>query len=89
MRHVRESDLERLAAFLADLDAICAKNPALKARKKGVYYMKSKAFLHFHEDAGELFADVKLDGIAFDRFNVSRRNDQHQLLRAIKDELTP
>jgi len=87
MRHVQESDLERLSAFLQDLDALCAKTTALKVRKKGVYYLKSKAFLHFHEDDGDLFADVKLDGITFDRFNVSRRSDQHQLLKAIKGKL--
>ena len=88
MRHATESDLASLAQLLSELDNLALEWPALKLRKKGVYYLKSKAFLHFHEDEGALLADVKLDGITFESFNVSTRKGQSKLLRDIKGLLT-
>jgi len=31
-------------------------------KKRGVFYFKSRSFLHFHEDPAGIFADVKVDG---------------------------
>ncbi len=38
-----------------------------KEKKLGVFYRKSRAFLHFHEDDGALFADVRVSGTEFER----------------------
>ena len=50
-------------------DALTAQEPLLAERWKqrltersrGVFYFRAKAFLHFHENAAGLFADVRLD----------------------------
>lgn len=87
MRHATESDLDALSDLLSDLDNLADEFAAFRCRKRGSYYLKSKAFLHFHEDQGTLLADVKLDGSAFARFNVSERGAQRQLVREIRNLL--
>ena len=47
----------------------------LTERKRGTFYLKSSAFLHFHEDPAGMFADLKLAG-EFQRFRVSTRAEQ-------------
>ena len=54
MRHARDQDLDRLDDLLARLRAL----PGLTEKKRGVFYRKSRAFLHFHEDPKGLFADI-------------------------------
>lgn len=36
--------------------------PELRERSEGVFYLKSAAFLHFHEDPSGMFADLKENG---------------------------
>jgi hypothetical protein len=36
--------------------------PGLIEKKRGIFYRKREAFLHFHEDAAGMFADIKLSG---------------------------
>lgn len=68
MKHAGPAALERLAGLLAELRTL----EALNEKKPGIFYRKSRAFLHFHEDPKGLFADVRDEaGIDFDRFNVS------------------
>jgi len=55
MKHATADTLSRLEPLLKKLRA----NARLKEKKNGIYYFKSKAFLHFHEEADEIFADVK------------------------------
>jgi hypothetical protein len=43
-------------------------------KKLGVFYRKSNAFLHFHEDPAGLFADLKA-GTDFDRYPVNTKNE--------------
>lgn len=38
------------------------KLPQLHERKPGYFSRGSRAFLHFHQDAGDLYVDVRLDG---------------------------
>jgi hypothetical protein len=67
MRHARPDALDRLEPLLARIRAA----GVLKEKSRGVFYLNSKAFLHFHEDPKGLFADVKSpDGPDFDRFKV-------------------
>ena len=54
MRHARDADLDRLEDLLARIRTL----PGLKEKKRGVFYHKSRGFLHFHEDPKGLFADI-------------------------------
>jgi hypothetical protein len=56
MRHARSDALDALEAVLAALRA----RPELTERKRGIFYRKSTAFLHFHEDPAGLLADMKV-----------------------------
>ena len=55
MRHVTPDALDQLEPLLERLREI----PELREKKRGVFYRKSKAFLHFHEDPAGLFADLR------------------------------
>jgi hypothetical protein len=82
MRHARPQDLEPIAPLLADL----RKLPELKEKTFGIFYRGSKAFLHFHEDAGDLFADLRSGG-DFTRFPASTQRDQNALLKLVRAAL--
>lgn len=85
MRHVSDGDLDRLAALLVALRAI----KGLRERKRGNFQIGSRAFLHFHADGDDLFADVRLDGVDFDRHRVTNAQEQATLVRAIRAHLSP
>lgn len=78
MKHAGSSALDRLGPLLTQIRAL----PGLKERSRGVFYWKGRAFLHFHEDPGGLFADVRdAQGADFDRVEVSGSEGQAVLLR--------
>jgi hypothetical protein len=85
MRHATEEDLDRVEPLLAELRRL----PQLCERKRGSFSRGSRAFLHFHEDAGDFYVDVRLDG-AFRRARVTGDEEQADLLsrvrRALADE---
>jgi hypothetical protein len=54
MRHARDQDLDRIEDLLGQLRTL----PGLKEKKRGVFYRKSRGFLHFHEDPKGMFADI-------------------------------
>jgi hypothetical protein len=83
MRHITAEELDRLEDLLVSLREL----DGLREKKRGVFYRKSKAFLHFHEDPAGLFADVRLDGVTFDRYAVSSKKDQRELLARIRGAL--
>lgn len=86
MRHARGEDLDRLEPLLARLRAF----DALRERSRGVFYLKSQAFLHFHEDPAGLFADVRTaDGRGFDRIKVDEAAGVAELLRQVEAALAP
>ncbi len=67
MKHAGSAALDRLEPLLARLRAL----GGLKEKGRGVFYLKSRAFLHFHEDPTSLYADVRaLDGADFDRLKI-------------------
>jgi hypothetical protein len=67
MKHAGAQALERLAPLLDEVRGF----GALREKNRGVFYLRSKAFLHFHEDPAGLFADVRAaDGVGFDRIKV-------------------
>jgi hypothetical protein len=75
--------LERLSPLLARLRS----RPALREKRPGVFYWRSRAFLHFHEDPAGLFADVRLTD-HFVRLPASTRAQQSSLLRRIDAQLS-
>ena len=67
MKHAGVTTLDQLEPLIERLRAI----PALKEKSRGVFSLKSRAFLHFHEDPKGLFADIRtVDGKDFERFQV-------------------
>ncbi len=73
------------AAALADLSGLLDQirtRPGLTEKKLGIFYRKSKSFLHFHEDPKGMFADLSV-GPSFDRYPVDTEEDWKALLSAI------
>lgn len=58
MRHAGPATLARISPLLGELRS----RPVLRERRPGVFYLKSRSFLHFHDDPGGIFADVRLWG---------------------------
>lgn len=83
MKHASEEAIERLSELLAEVRAL----PGLTEKKPGVYYRKSRAFLHFHEDGDQLFADVRLSGPGFERLPSTTKKEQAVLLKAMRKAL--
>ena len=79
MKHAGADALDRLAELLAAIRRL----GVLTERSRGVFYQKSRAVLHFHEDPAGLFADLRTTG-DFDRFPVGSRAEQQSLLRLVK-----
>jgi len=69
MKHASASTIQKLRPLLEQIRNI----EGLKEKAPGVYYLKSKAFLHFHEDGAQIFADVRLNPPDFDRLPVNTR----------------
>jgi hypothetical protein len=80
MRHAGPAALDRLDALCGSLREI----DALQERSRGVFYLRSKAFLHFHEDPAGLFADVRIDGPDFERMEVTSARQQQALLTRVR-----
>ena len=80
MRHATQEDLDQLEMLLAEL----RKLPQLRERRRGYFSWGGRAFLHFHEDAGDYYVDVKLAS-EFERMKVSSRSDQALFLARVKE----
>lgn len=78
VKHAGSSALAELEPLLSQLRML----PELNEKQPGVFYRKSRAFLHFHEDPVGLFADVRL-GESFERLEVTTPDQQGALLRRI------
>jgi hypothetical protein len=64
MKHAGPGALDALEPLLSRIRAI----GGLREKSRGTFYLKSRAFLHFHEDPTGLYADVRAqDGGDFDR----------------------
>ncbi|HVN39370.1 MAG TPA: hypothetical protein VMW19_14495 [Myxococcota bacterium] len=82
MRHARDEDLDRIEPLLGKIRAL----GTLIERKRGTFYLRSRAFLHFHEDPAGMFADLR-DGDDFARHRVSSAGEQREFLRALQGAL--
>jgi hypothetical protein len=84
MKHAGEQALDVLEALLVALRPL----PGMTEKKRGVFYRKSKAFLHFHEDPAGLFADLRsAAGDDFDRYDVSTQALREALVAAVAERL--
>ncbi|MEO8812159.1 MAG: hypothetical protein ABI376_04510 [Caulobacteraceae bacterium] len=79
MKHAGPAALDRLEPLLGRIRAL----GVLQEKTRGCFYLKSKAFLHFHEDSAGLFADVREENGAFQRFKVDDPGSQTDLLRRL------
>ena len=81
MRHALDEDLDRLEDLLVQLRTL----PGLVEKKRGVFYRRGRAFLHFHEDPKGLFADIRnaADG-EFERIDVTLAAGRAELIRAAR-----
>jgi hypothetical protein len=67
---------------LVDLIASIRELGELKESRQGVFYRKGKAFLHFHEDAAGLFADLRVS-TEWERFRVSEQDERATFLAIV------
>jgi hypothetical protein len=83
MRHAGPDTLARIAPLLGEL----RRRSVLRERRPGVFELKSRAFLHFHDDPSGIFADVRLSD-DFVRLRVTSRGEQSDLLDRIDECLS-
>ncbi|MFY8084785.1 MAG: hypothetical protein ACOVN7_13820 [Rubrivivax sp.] len=82
MKHAGKVALGALEGLLARLRAL----GEIRERSRGVFYHRSKAFLHFHEDPTGLYADLR-EGEDFERYKVDSAADQHALVESVRRQL--
>jgi hypothetical protein len=78
VRHAKTDALDALEPLLQRLRSV----EGLNEKTRGVFYRRSKAFLHFHEDPSGLHADVRLAS-DFERFRVQTSKERDALVRRI------
>jgi hypothetical protein len=78
MKHAGAEALAVLSELLQKL----RNRTGLIERKPGIFYVKGRAFLHFHEDRAGLFADLRQGGDWL-RLAVNGRDDRKRLLAAV------
>ncbi|MDP3748758.1 MAG: hypothetical protein Q8Q88_17095 [Phenylobacterium sp.] len=84
MRHAGQTALDALEPLIVRLRAL----PGLTEKSRGVFYRKSKAFLHFHEDPAGLFADVRTVAAGdFERIDVTAEPGRERLVAMVVAEL--
>jgi hypothetical protein len=81
MRHATPETLERIGKLLGQLRTV----DGLVERRPGLFSWRSRAFLHFHEEGVETFADVRLDQAGdFVRFRVTTAKEQAAFLKQVR-----
>jgi hypothetical protein len=83
MKHAGAATLELLGPLLREI----RKRPQLREKSPGSFYVKSKGYLHFHEDPAGIFADVKLDFAEFTRVRATTEKERKALLAKIDKSL--
>ncbi|MCI3178797.1 hypothetical protein C5708_00855 [Caulobacter sp. CCUG 60055] len=76
MKHAGPAALDQLETILARL----RDTPGLIERRRGVFYVKSRAFLHFHEDPSGLYADIRNAAGDFDRIKLEGQAGEDELV---------
>jgi len=77
MAHASPDALKPLLPLLRQLREI----KGLTERQPGIFYLRSNAFLHFHDDGGTLYADLKkAGGMGFERYALDTPPQQRKLV---------
>jgi hypothetical protein len=83
MKHATASALTKLGRLLDLLREL----GDLKERRPGIFYLKSQAFLHIHEDSAGIFADVRGKN-DWERLPVNSVTEQNRVLNRVRALLT-
>jgi hypothetical protein len=78
VKHAGAGALEVLSDLLESLRT----RAVLVERRPGIFYLKGKAFLHFHEDRAGLFADLRYDG-DWQRMPADSADDRDKILSLV------
>ncbi len=82
---MKHADVRALAA-LSDLLENLRRRSDLVEKRLGIFYIKGRAFLHFHKDPAGLFADLR-HGDDWERFPVNDPDECARLLAAVDQAL--
>jgi hypothetical protein len=80
MKHAGQAALATIEPLLSALRAL----EGIIEKRPGVFYRKSAAFLHFHEDPAGMFADVRIAD-EWQRLPVNTLSERRQLVRLAKE----
>ena len=83
VKHACDEALDQLETVLAQLRAL----EGLKEKKRGVFYYRAKALLHFHEDSAGLFVDLREED-RFVRYSVTTSSQRSALLLLVRAQLS-
>jgi hypothetical protein len=78
MKHAGPEALAGLAGLLTSLRA----RQELNERRPGIFYVKGRAFLHFHEDPAGVFADLR-EAQDWRRLRVNDPEDRARLIEEV------
>ena len=79
VKHASPIALDALEPLLQQLRSV----GAITERRRGVFYRKSSAFLHFHEDPAGFFADLKA-GPTWQRLPATTARDRRAIIAAVR-----
>jgi hypothetical protein len=79
MRHATPETLQEIEPLLEQLRSV----PGLVETRPGVFYRRSKAFLHFHEDPLGLHADIRF-GEEFERVRTETDVEREALMARVR-----
>jgi hypothetical protein len=82
MKHATAAVLDTIEPLLAEIRT----RGALREKSRGIFYRRSKAWLHFHEDPAGLFADLR-EGADFTRLAANSEGERRALLDALDQSL--
>ena len=82
MKHAGPQALDELEPILREIRKV----EGLTEKKRGTFYHRGNAMLHFHEDPLGFFADLKVDG-EFVRLAVNTKREEAEFLRRARSAL--
>jgi hypothetical protein len=78
MKHAGAAVLDTLEPLLQRI----RQAGALREKSRGIFYLKSRAYLHFHEDPAGIFVDIRAaDDKDFDRLKLDEAVEAEVLAR--------
>jgi hypothetical protein len=84
VKHAGAGALDTLDDLLNSLRA----RSTLVEKRPGIFYVRGRAFLHFHEDRAGLFADLRRAG-DWQRLPINDPDNHARLLAAVDQALDP